>query len=174
MKLRFWKKKLNSADSSAQHLANLLGTSVAGLVPQPPNDKVDLDSELARRNVAVAYLIVLSALVKGRPDQRDKILTTIQPAQLQERSFENYLFVFIRDRLGELGEIPMPRIEEIITSYETVVWGEPLDERSLRGYSFKWSQIMSFDPNDSQLNRAIELIQETSKRERGQPSNEGA
>lgn len=159
-KFMFWKKKKNPADSSAQHLANLLGTSVAGIIPKTPNDKVDLNTELfVRNNMAIASLAIISGLIKGSKSRRELILRSIKPEYLHERSFESYLFGLIAEELESKDDISASVIERRISEYSMVVYGEPSNERSLQGDFFKWSQILDFEPSDSQLNKGIEICQ---------------
>jgi hypothetical protein len=159
-------KKKNPADSAAQHLANLIGTSVTGFVPQPPNDKVDLNTELfLRSNVAMASLAIISALIKGHQNQRELILKSVKPEYMGKKSFENYLFGFLSSELKEKGDISIPAIEKKIPEYSMVVYGEPTNEKTLEGDFFKWSQVLNFEPTDTQTTKAIEILHNWARKE---------
>lgn len=160
----FWKKKKNPADSAAQHLANLIGTSVAGFVPQPPYDKVDLDLELfVRNNSAIASLVVISGLIKGNQTQRESILQSVKPDYLSERSFESYLFRLISDELSDKGNISLDAIEKGIPQHSQIDYGEPPSKRLLQGYFFKWTQILNLEPTDDHISKAIEHLQKVAR-----------
>ena len=166
-KFMFWKKKQNPADSAAQHLANLIRTSVAGFTPEPPGEKVDLNTELfIRRNVAIAELVIITGLIKGNQAQKELILKSIVPAHLGEKSFEGYLFTIIVDDVENMHEISLITVEQRIPEYSQVVHGEPANKKSLEGNFFKWSQILSFEPTNEQINKAIEVCQYAAKSKR--------
>jgi hypothetical protein len=161
----FWKKKKSPANSAAQHLANLMGTSVAGITPVTPNDKVDLDTELfLRGNVAIASLVVITGLAKGNHDQKALILKSIEPAYLGEKSFESYLFTIVAEEIKNNGDISFKRIEQRIPEYSRIVYNEPVSKASLDGDLFKWSQIFNFEPTDEHFAKAIEELQSSAKR----------
>lgn len=166
-KFMFWKKKKNPADSAAQHLANLMGTSVAGFTPEPPNDKVDLNTELfIRNNVAIAGLVIITALVKGTPNQQARILNSVEPAHLGEKSLESYLFMIMADKLRNNREISLREVEQRILEHSQAVYGESANKESLEGDFYKWSQILSFEPSDEHIAAAIEKCQNSAKRSR--------
>ena len=130
-KLMFWKRKYNPAESAARHLANLLGTSVSGFVPDPPYDHVDLDIELSRRNVSIASLVVISGLVNGNEELQKKVGNTIRPDHFREKSFEKYLFAIISNQLSDTGRVSIQEIERLIPDFRPSVNGELSDKRSL-------------------------------------------
>jgi hypothetical protein len=164
-KLMFWKKKKSPQDSAAQHLANLVGTSVAGFVPEVPNDRVDLDMELfTRNNSAIASLVIIAGLLKGNPSQQALIRNSIEPLHLGAKSLENYLFTIVAEELRNNQVVSPEAIKQRIPEYGTVVYGEPTDYRSLQGYLFKWSQIISFEPTDKQILTAIQICQNSGKK----------
>jgi hypothetical protein len=146
------------AASSARHLANLIGTQVAGYLPdyakdgQPP--KLDLDVELFRNNTAIASLMILSALVKDKG--RDSIIQILKPDHFS--LFDRYLFEVILEQLSEEGEIIASKVKYRIPEYGPKYFSEPLDEHSLNGYNFTWAQILDMDPTPSQVDKAIELL----------------
>lgn len=161
----FWKKKKNPVESTVQHLANLMGTSVANFIPEPPNDKIDLETELfIRNNVAIASLVIIAGLIKGNSNQRMLILSSIEPDQLGKKSFENYLFTIITEKLRKNQEVASKTIKQRIPEYSQVIYGEPETRGSLEGNYFKWSQIQSFEPTDAQIARSIEQRQNWAKK----------
>ncbi len=163
-KLMFWKKKKKPVEGMAQALANLMGTSVAGFIPEPPHDQVDIESELLRHNVAIASLVILAGLIKGDPNQQALILSSIQPAHLGDKSFEQYLFTLIAETVRQNQNISREMIERRIPEFSQVIYGEPANKRTMEGDFFKWSQIQSFEPTSAQLAHAIELCQKRVKR----------
>ncbi len=103
------RKKYNPADSSAQHLANLIGTSVAGFIPETKSGKpytINLSTELfLRNNVAIAELVIISGLIKGEAEMRSMVFTQFKPEFFQEKSFEHYLVTIVLAKLNEKQEL---------------------------------------------------------------------
>ena len=155
------KKSKNPADSLAQHLANLIGTSVAGFVPEASDGsahEIDLNTELFRNNnMAIARLVVVSGLVQGDSAAKTRILKMIKPDYLGEKSFSAYLFSYAAELLGEAGKISIEKVEASISDYGPKVFGKPLDKNFVMGVHYKWSQIMNFHPTAKQLDRSIHL-----------------
>jgi hypothetical protein len=143
--------------SSARHLANLIGTQVAGYLPDYAKDglppKLDLDVELFRKNVSIASLVILSALVKDKG--RNWIIQIVKPGHFT--LFPRYLFEVMLEQLSEEGEIIASKVKDRIPDYGPKYHGEPLGEHSLRGYNFTWAQILDLDPTSAQVDKAIEL-----------------
>jgi hypothetical protein len=159
----FWKKKRKPEDSAAQHLANLIGTSVAGFIPESPFNKVDLDFELfTRNNTAIASLVIISGLIKGDPTQREAILRSIKPDHLGNRSLESYLFRLISDELSDKGNVSLDAIEKSIPQHSQVDYGEPPNEKMLQGDYYKWNQILNFELTDAHISKAIDYLQKGS------------
>lgn len=163
-----WRKRKNPADSSAQHLANLLGASVAGFIPETKNGKppiVNLSTELfMRNNVSIAELVVLSCLIKGGDENRSVVLHEFQPEFLPVKSFERYLCTIILTQLQTNGIVSIAEIELKIEDFGIKVWGEPLKNKEKRGYLFRWNQILTFEPTVSQAERAIILCRNNAKK----------
>ena len=156
------KRKLSPAESSAQHLANLMGTSVAGFVPVSTSGAslpvLDLDVELFKRNnVAIASLVILSSLVKGDQEQREECLRRTRVEYFNEKSLDRFLFETIVEYHRATGQVPVQDVRARILEYGPQVWGEASDERELTGHYFMWAQIVSFSPTTAQVERAIEL-----------------
>ncbi len=158
----FWKKKRNPGDSAAQHLANLLGTNLAGFTPKTidgETPKLDLNAELfVSNNVAIAELVIIAGLLKNDDDQRREILRFIEPEFMGEKSFEGYLFSLVRESLEDKAKVSLSKIGEKIPEYGPKVYGEALGRQSLEGYYFKWSQALSLEPTQAEVQKAIEII----------------
>jgi len=157
-KHKFWERKQNPADAAAKQLANLLGTSVSGFVPDPPNDHPDLEKELLRSNVVMARLVIISGLVNGDKGLKAKIITGIQINHFPEGSFERYLYGIALGQFKNNGEVSVQAVEKLIPDFGPLVNGEPLNKRSLLGCNYKWSQILQIKPTENQIERAIDLI----------------
>jgi hypothetical protein len=151
----------SAADSAAQHLANLTGRSVAGLTPKSQTGGVptlDLSEELfRRRNVAVASLVILAALLHGNAEQQNGILQRVKPASLGEKSFDHFLFEKMADTLSAGKLLVAADMAASIEAYGPTVWGEPSNARSLQGARFTWKQVLELRPTPVQVERAIEL-----------------
>lgn len=164
----FQRRRENPADSSAQHLANLLGTSVAGFIPETKAGKLprlNLSTELFfRHNLAIAQLVILSGLIKGDSKQREMICRTIKPEFLGNKTFPNYLFSLAVKLMEETQDISIEVLSSNIPDFGPRIWGEPLDRRSLKGHYFQWSQILDFEPTPGQVEQAIKLCLEQAKK----------
>jgi hypothetical protein len=152
------------AACSARHLANLLGREVAGYLPDYAKDgkphTIDIDVELLENSVGVASLVILSALIKNK--QRDHIIQNINSNFLN--SFDRYLYELILEQLISGDEVDYSKIKDRIPEYGPKYYGEPSDERSLRGYYFTWAQILDLDPTPAQIDRAFELLRKWAKK----------
>jgi hypothetical protein len=122
---------------------------------------LDLDIELfRRRNVRIASLVILSALLKSEKLQREILLGIVTSRYFDPKSLPSYLFEKITIYLKEQDTIPVPVLENWIPEYSYEVWGEsPPEERMLFGHNLTLRQILNFDPNQDQTYRAIELRQ---------------
>ncbi len=152
-----------AAEQAAQHLANLLGRSVAGYTPSsnagdelPP--QIDLNTELfKRRNVSIASLVVIAGLLRANRLHREAILQSAKPEFFWEKSFDRFLYERIRAALREHNDISMSDLEACIQEYEPAVYGQPANEHSLQGHRSTLVQILKFQPTPAQIERAIEL-----------------
>jgi hypothetical protein len=157
---------------AAQHLANLLGTSVAGHLPESIGDvtyssllsfgkllpNLNLDVELFRNNnVGLAALVVLAALIMDEKSQRDHIVQSIGSEHFWPKSFELHLFQRLLSYFAEHNDITSFDFSKMISDYGLEVWGEPSNEQSLLGKYFKLAQIINLAPTATQVERAIEL-----------------
>ena len=122
---------------------------------------LDLDIELfRRRNVRIASLAILSALLKSEKLQREKLLGILTSRYFDPKSLPRYFFEKITNYLKEHDTVPVPILENWIPDYSFEVWGEsPPEERMLFGNNLTLRQILNFDPNEEQTYRAIELRQ---------------
>jgi hypothetical protein len=122
---------------------------------------LDLDIELfKRRNVSIARLVILSALLKANNQQRVKLLEILKPRYFDPKSLTRYLFEKIVAYLQVNESVPVVELENWIPEYFSEVWDEsPPGGRMLFGSHFTLRQILNFDPNEEQTYRAIELRQ---------------
>ncbi len=122
---------------------------------------LDLDIELfKRRNVSIARLVILSALLKANNQQRVKLLEILKPSYFDPKSLTRYLFEKIVAYLQVNELVPVVELENWIPEYFSEVWDEfPPGGRMLFGSHFTLRQILNFDPNEEQTYRAIELRQ---------------
>jgi hypothetical protein len=120
---------------------------------------LDLDFELFRRqNVAIASLVILSALLKSNKVKRDELLKTLTNLYFDPQSLNSYLFEKIADYFKEHDTVPVSVLENWIPEYLFEVWGQsPPNGRSLFGDNLNLREILSFDPTDEQTKRAMEL-----------------
>lgn len=156
-------KEKPAAEQAAEHLANLVRRGVAGFIPKTATGRepnFDLDEELfRRRNVALASLVILSALLHGDKDQQQNVLHTVKPEYLGERSFDHFLFERISDHVVTGVSFSASDVEASIQEYGPVIWSEPSSEQSLQGHRLTWAQLLSLRPTPRQVERAIELRQ---------------
>jgi hypothetical protein len=142
-----------AAEQVAQHLANLVGRSVAGFTPKTSSGNepdLDLDEELfVRRNVGVASLVILSTLLHEDKGQQQNVLRQIKPEYLGEKSFDHFLFKRISDHLTTGENFSASDVEASIQEYGPAIWNEPSSERSLQGYRFTWKQLLRLRPTGS-------------------------
>lgn len=120
---------------------------------------LDLDIELfRRRNVAIASLVIISALYKANKQQRIKLFGILSPRYFDPKSLPKYLFEKIVEYLQEDEYVPEAQLEDWIPEYFSQVWAEsPPQGRMLFGSHLTLRQILNFDPNEKQTYRAIEL-----------------
>jgi hypothetical protein len=119
---------------------------------------LDLNIELARRrNVTVASLVILSALLKAERQQREKYLAILSPRHFDPMSLPRYLFEKLTLYLRENETIPVEEMEKWIPEFFTLVWGEPPEGRMVFGNHYTLRQILNFEPTEAQVHRAIEL-----------------
>jgi hypothetical protein len=120
---------------------------------------LDLDIELfRRRNVRIASLVILSALLKENRQQRKELLGILSPQYFDPKTLPMYLFTKIVIFLQGNETIPVSELEKWIPEYSYQVWGEsPPEERMLYSNQYTLRQILNFEPNEAQVDRAIEL-----------------
>jgi hypothetical protein len=119
---------------------------------------LDLDIELfRRRNVVIASLVILSALLKADKPQREKYLAILSPQHFDPMSLPRYIFERIIQYLQENETIPAEEMEKWIPEFSMQVWGEPPQGRMLFGDHYTLRQILNFEPTEAQVYRAIEL-----------------
>jgi hypothetical protein len=120
---------------------------------------LDLDIELfRRRNVRLASLVILSALLKSEKHQREKLFEILTSVYFDPKSLPRYFYEKIVVYLQEHDTIPVAVLENWIPEYSFEVWGEsPPEERMLFGNNLTLRQILNFDPTNEQISRAIEL-----------------
>lgn len=120
---------------------------------------LDLDIELfRRRNVRIASLVILSALLRENRRQREKLMGMLSPQHFDPKSLPRYLFEKLVIRLRDNEAVPESEMESWIPEYAYQVWGEsPPEGRMLFGNHFTLRQILNFNPNEAQVQRAVEL-----------------
>lgn len=123
---------------------------------------LDLEMELFRRqNVWIASFVILAGLLKEDQKQQLNYLDMITPDYFDLKSLSRYLFEKIVSYIKRNETIPVSEIENWIPEYAIQVWGEsPVDERMLFANQFTLRQILSFNPTEKQVFRAIELRKE--------------
>ena len=163
--IMFWKKKKNSEGSTAQHLANLIGSSEQDSSQKTGIDethKINLDFELfEKNNLAIAKLVVIAGLIRNDDRQRREILRSIEPDSLGENSFECYLFDQIRASLQDRGQVSPSQIGMQIYRYKPQFEGKASSNNTLEGHLFRWSLILGFEPTPAQVEKAINIIRES-------------
>ena len=125
----------------------------------PSLPKVDIEINLFRRNnVSIAALVIVSGLLKGDQQLRQRLLSILTPDHFNPRSLPQYLYqkIAVYPHMGET--IPVSELEKWIPEYHLEVWGESHPEERMF-YADNWTlrQILNFDPTEEQINRAIEL-----------------
>jgi hypothetical protein len=120
---------------------------------------LDLDIELfRRRNVRLASLVILSALIKSEKHKRGKLLEILTSKYFDPKSLPRYFYEKIAVYLKEHDSVPVSVLENWILEYSFEVWGEsPPEERMLFGNNLTLRQILNFDPTYKQIYRAVEL-----------------
>jgi hypothetical protein len=120
---------------------------------------LDLDIELfRRRNVGIASLVIISAILKSNKKRRNGLLNTLTPGYFDPISLPRYLFEKIYHYFQENDVVPVEALENWIPKFSSEVWGEsPPRGRTLFGNNFTLRQILNFDPTEEQITRAIEL-----------------
>lgn len=128
--------------------------------------KLDLEVELfRRRNVWIASFVILAGLLKGDKQQRQGYSKILTPGHFDPKSLSKYLFEKIIKYLDKNENVPISELEVWIPEYAIEVWGEtPPDERMLYSNQLTLRQILSFNPTEEQINRAIELRKEKMKK----------
>jgi hypothetical protein len=158
----------SDAEMATQHLADLLGTAVAGFLPSQADrllKEIDLEVELfRRRNVGLASLALLAALVKSKGPDRERLIRYLRLEHFTKKSIEQFLFSCIVNATTNQQEITAEVLTSFVQEFEPTVWGEPPTERSLRGYYFKVAQILAIDPSDAQIEQAVALRQDWATR----------
>jgi hypothetical protein len=124
--------------------------------------KLDLDHELfLMHNIWIASFVILAGLLKGDRQQQQRLLSILKPAYFNPKSLPRYLFEKIASYLEVHEAVPEPVLEGWIPQYAIEVWGDSSqNERLLFGDQLKLRQILSFNPTEEQVNRAIELRKE--------------
>jgi hypothetical protein len=120
---------------------------------------LDLDIELfRRRNVGIASLVILSALIRSNKYQRDRLLEFLTTQYFDPKSLPQYLFEKIVMHLQKSDFLSEDELEKWIPDYSVEVWGISSPKgRSLFADHFTLRQILNFEPNEEQVKRAIEL-----------------
>ncbi len=120
---------------------------------------LDLDIELfRRRNVRLASLVILSALLKSEKHQREKLLGILTSKYFDPKSLSRYFYEKIAVYIKEHDSVPVSVLENWVPEYSFEVWGEsPPEERMLFGNNLTLRQILNFDPTYEQIYRAVEL-----------------
>jgi hypothetical protein len=124
--------------------------------------KLDLNIELFQRNnVWIASFVILAGLLKGARQQREQFLSILSPFHFDPKSLARYLYTKFALSLQGNETIPISILENWIPQYATEVWGEsPPEERMLFSNHLKLRQILSLNPTEEQVYRAIELRKE--------------
>lgn len=122
---------------------------------------LNLDLELfGRNNVALAVLVVLSALLRGSPEQQEGILERLKSDYLLgPKSIYSFLFRIIAEDLREYGEIDIPTIVKHIPDFGPQVYGEKSDRRSLHGDYANFAQILDLHPTEEQIAKAMQMVE---------------
>lgn len=130
---------------------------------------LDLDIELFKRqNVSIASRVIISGLLKSTREQRDIYIAILNPLYFDQKSLLLFLFNKIINYLRENEIIPIEEMEKWIPEYSTQVWGEVSRGRVLIGEYFTLRQILTFEPTDAQVMRAIELRRLVMERKKNQ------
>jgi len=124
--------------------------------------KLDLDIEMfRRRNVWIASYVILAGLLKGNRKQRQEYLEVLTPRYFDPKSLPRYLFEKIVSYLAEHESIPESVLESWIPEYSIEVWDKnPPSERTVFFDQLTLRQVLSFNPTEEQVTRAIELRKE--------------
>jgi hypothetical protein len=140
------------AESLARHLASLIGTSVAGFLPDYDGTS-NLDEELfTRKNVAISRLVIMSGLIQRSELLNAKVLRDLKDNGYREDSFELHVVRSIESK-GLEGDVDIDEIRKDIDLY-----CESVDPQSSEGYYFRWFQVLKMKPSDKQVQRAIEIL----------------
>lgn len=139
-------------DRAAKHLANLLGVSIAGQVPD--NMQIDIEKELfVGNNVTLASLVIVAGFLWGNSDVRDELVSEVNPLILREKSLEWYVYQSMLKAYAQSKSVEVDVIEEDLSDYGPQVWGEPTGEASW----LRWRQIRSMKPSTEEILQAIHL-----------------
>ena len=122
---------------------------------------IDLELELYKRNnVAIANLVVLSALMKGEKKQQKMIMERLKPDYLLgPKSIYSYLFRIISEEINQDGKVDISSIIERIPEHGPQVYGEPLDQRSLQGDYRNFARILYINPTAEQVEKAVDMVE---------------
>ena len=134
---------------------------------QLPNKAIlpilDLQDELYRRNnVAIATLVVLSALIKGKSIQQKTILNRLKPEYLGPKLIYSYLYTLIVEDIKNLGEVDISSILDKIPEFGPKIFGEPSSK--LKGDYFNFALILNIDPTVDQVAKAIDMVEISAKK----------
>ena len=151
-----------AAEGAARHLANLIGTEVAGFTPVTRSGgepQLDLDVELARHNIEVGRLTILAALVAAEAPERSQLLKTVTPDLFRDKSFDQFLYSRIAAAHRQGQTLSPSELEACVQEFGHAVWNEPSDERSLQGHRFTVTQVLNLRPTRSHVEHSISLVQ---------------
>ena len=121
--------------------------------------ELDLDVEMARHNVAIAELLILTGLIKGDPNEQRKIMSLVTSIFFAPKLFPQFLF----ERIVAYLQVERPHritvewVTSQIEPYYKVIWDSTPRKRELQGKLFTCAQIFDFNPTPEQVLRSIEL-----------------
>jgi hypothetical protein len=172
-------KKSSPEKDVAQRLANLLGTSVLGFVPNqntpltpsatadgfslPPSSmlpKLSLDTELFRHNMSIAEIIILSGLIHNNPAHRKNILDSTKKEYFPPKLFEGFLFEALAETILDNFDIEISTdfLFNQIHKYFSVQWNSsPESDGYVRDILFRYAQAVDINPSAEQIDKAIQL-----------------
>lgn len=123
--------------------------------------KLDLEVEIfQRRNVWIASYVILAGLLKGNKEQRKRFLSILAPHYFDSKSLARYVFEKLCEYLQKHEQVPEAELEKWIPQYSIEVWGSPSSERMFFSDQLRLRQILSFNPTEEQVIRAIKLRKE--------------
>ena len=124
--------------------------------------QLDLDAELNRHNGSIGELLILAGLLQGSPDQRRRIMDSMESRWFITDGFPQFLFQVATNSLKtNLNEkLSKKWIISQVPKYFTEIWNYRPNKLELRGELFTCAQILDFAPTPEQVDRAIALSKE--------------